>query len=588
MKNTSIKVIFVLCIGLSAKAQNIGIGTPTPHASAQLDITAANKGLLIPRMALANRPASPATGLLIYQTNSTPGFYYYDGSSWVALKTTEFSLPYTGSTSSNNAFNITSTSGNAIVGISSAASGGWYGGQFTSSSTSGSGVFGAATAASGITYGGEFVSLSTTGVGIYGEATASTGVNHGGVFKSASTEGYGVKGEATAITGATRGGLFNSYSANGVGVYAQNLSLTGSAIAIIGETYSTEGIGVAGSAISSSGNTRGVFGTNYSSDGVGVAGYAFATTGLNYGVSGGSASIQGVGVLGSGTSVTGANTGIAGQSNSPDGVGGSFYNNSSNNALALKTGQGQVQFDALAGSGNRMVMTNSTGRLIAQPVQWITNGNKMYNANNGFVGIGISNPAVNLQVNDATEGSTEGNILITNQLSGTSIFDGLRLRMNFLVASIQNNENGDMFFQTNQGVTGIYGSPAIWIKPSGAIGIGTPTPGAKLEILGSGTNQPALNINDGFMKVSGANKTAFTVTGTVANSATYFLYPGYANQAASDILIVTHNYNPSGVGGSYHNVPVGVYWDNTQWTIYSEDTATPMLGKSFNVLVIKQ
>ena len=26
--------------------------------------------------------ATPAIGLLIYQTNSTPGFYYYDGTAW--------------------------------------------------------------------------------------------------------------------------------------------------------------------------------------------------------------------------------------------------------------------------------------------------------------------------------------------------------------------------------------------------------------------------------------------------------------------------------------------------------------------------
>jgi hypothetical protein len=160
--------------------------------------------------------------------------------------------------------------------------------------------------------------------------------------------------------------------------------------------------------------------------------------------------------------------------------------------------------------------------------------------------------------------------------------------MNFHVASILNNENGDMFFQTNQGATGIYGSPAIWIKPSGAIGIGTPTPGAKLEILGSGSNQAALNINDGFLKVSGTNKTAFTVTGTAGNTFGYELNLNYANQAATDIVIVTHNYNPGGVGGSYHNAPVGVYWTGTVWAIYSEDQATPMLGKSFNVLVIKQ
>ena len=29
--------------------------------------------------------ATPATGLLIYQTNSTPGFYYYNGTVWKAV-----------------------------------------------------------------------------------------------------------------------------------------------------------------------------------------------------------------------------------------------------------------------------------------------------------------------------------------------------------------------------------------------------------------------------------------------------------------------------------------------------------------------
>jgi hypothetical protein len=64
---------------------NVGIGTTTPNSSAVLDITATGKGLLIPRMTLANRPASPATGLIIYQTDNTPGFYYYNGTSWVML-----------------------------------------------------------------------------------------------------------------------------------------------------------------------------------------------------------------------------------------------------------------------------------------------------------------------------------------------------------------------------------------------------------------------------------------------------------------------------------------------------------------------
>src|SRR5882672_4863942 len=64
-----------------------GIGTITPNASSLLEIKSTSKGVLIPRMSLAQRNgiASPATGLLIYQTNSTPGFYYYNGSAWTAV-----------------------------------------------------------------------------------------------------------------------------------------------------------------------------------------------------------------------------------------------------------------------------------------------------------------------------------------------------------------------------------------------------------------------------------------------------------------------------------------------------------------------
>jgi trimeric autotransporter adhesin len=52
-----------------------GIGTTTPDASSLLEIKSTSKGLLIPRMTLTQRNAiaAPATGLMIYQTNS-PGF----------------------------------------------------------------------------------------------------------------------------------------------------------------------------------------------------------------------------------------------------------------------------------------------------------------------------------------------------------------------------------------------------------------------------------------------------------------------------------------------------------------------------------
>ena len=64
-----------------------GIGTTTPDASSLLEIKSTTKGMLAPRMTKAQRDAivSPATGLLIFQTNSTPGFYFFNGNAWVAV-----------------------------------------------------------------------------------------------------------------------------------------------------------------------------------------------------------------------------------------------------------------------------------------------------------------------------------------------------------------------------------------------------------------------------------------------------------------------------------------------------------------------
>lgn len=63
----------------------VGIGTTTPNPSAALDIESTTSGILIPRMTMAQRDAitTPADGLLIYQTDNTIGFYYFNGTSWL-------------------------------------------------------------------------------------------------------------------------------------------------------------------------------------------------------------------------------------------------------------------------------------------------------------------------------------------------------------------------------------------------------------------------------------------------------------------------------------------------------------------------
>ena len=83
---------FLAAVVLTATTYaQVGIGTTTPDASSALDITSTTKGLLIPRMTETQRDAisSPATGLMIYQTDGTVGFYYYNGSSWANVGYTD-------------------------------------------------------------------------------------------------------------------------------------------------------------------------------------------------------------------------------------------------------------------------------------------------------------------------------------------------------------------------------------------------------------------------------------------------------------------------------------------------------------------
>ena len=68
-------IVSFLCFGVSV-AQT-GIGTTTPDVSAKLDISSTTKGLLVPRMTATEKGAiaTPAKGLLIYQTDGEAGFY---------------------------------------------------------------------------------------------------------------------------------------------------------------------------------------------------------------------------------------------------------------------------------------------------------------------------------------------------------------------------------------------------------------------------------------------------------------------------------------------------------------------------------
>jgi len=120
MKKRHLLLIFSLAISGFLHGQSVGIN-PTgaaPDATAMLDVFSTNSGLLVPRMTLAQRNAitTPASSLLIFQTNSTPGYYYNAGTpatpNWVRLYTANEGWSILGNAGTNTTNNFIGTTDN--------------------------------------------------------------------------------------------------------------------------------------------------------------------------------------------------------------------------------------------------------------------------------------------------------------------------------------------------------------------------------------------------------------------------------------------------------------------------------------------
>jgi len=89
MKKIKFLLFVFLLITINNLNAQVGINTDgsQPDHSAMLDIKSTDKGILIPRMTQAQRDAIalPATGLMVYVTDDH-SFYYFNGSSWVSVK----------------------------------------------------------------------------------------------------------------------------------------------------------------------------------------------------------------------------------------------------------------------------------------------------------------------------------------------------------------------------------------------------------------------------------------------------------------------------------------------------------------------
>lgn len=120
MKQLFTGFLAFLCVGFTYA--QVGIGTVDPHPSSILDISSADKGILIPRIDLGNLTTTspitnPVKSLMVWNTDAAngganEGFYFWTGADWNRIATSS------GSGSSGNSWSMSgnNTGGSDFLG----------------------------------------------------------------------------------------------------------------------------------------------------------------------------------------------------------------------------------------------------------------------------------------------------------------------------------------------------------------------------------------------------------------------------------------------------------------------------------------
>jgi len=315
MNKYSSFMLAAVLLSANAQAQNVGIGTTTPASAAALEVNASGKGFLPPRVASAAAIANPVQGLLVFQTNSPAGYYYYTGTAWTQLSPVGTDWTTTGNASTTAGTNFLGTTdaqalvvktngsaatnermrvlpdGRVVVNRATAQAGDLF-------SAYGTGSNGAINSTANVTdfaingyssgnFGGVYGENTGAGQGVLG---INTNIGVGVYGTNNNANGYGVFGYNQAA-GIGLGGL----STGGVAVNGQTSSST--APGIRGFNQNTNGTGVLALGNNISAGTSLAGGAGLAANGTSVGAYALATN-----------ATSGVGLVGSGNGITTFNT----------------------------------------------------------------------------------------------------------------------------------------------------------------------------------------------------------------------------------------------------------------------------------------
>ncbi len=352
MRKSLILIVYVIGLVGFLKAQNVGINSTgaVPDASAGLDVSFSDKGVLMPRVDIDDLSTespitSATTSLLVYNTNTTtgPGYFYWDGTNWIkmfddsdgkAWKT----IGNAGTTPGTNflgtiddvdlAFNTNNSERMRIINTGEVGIG-------TTTPSYPLTVTSATAAVTGAFFNTE---ASSNNYAVYGDATTTDNYGFGGVFLG----GYiGVRANVTAdgsgsyfgIYSNVSGGTGNNYGIygksdgdDGFGMYAKNTNTSGTGLLVVGNNASGTYL-TGGSAIAATGTITGVLGYVTDADGTGLIGTGDGQTTITTLTGGSGIAGSGLecGVYGIANSATGS--GVLGQNSDDDGWAGNFQGN---------------------------------------------------------------------------------------------------------------------------------------------------------------------------------------------------------------------------------------------------------------------
>jgi len=193
-----------------AQGMAINESGTSANSSAMLDVSSTSKGLLMPRMLASQRLliSSPATGLLVYQTDGTAGYYYYTGSAWINLGAAE-QMHKQVFTSSGLFITSANTTTNTLFKVTVTGGGGGGGGyNSTTYGINGGGGGGGSTSITWVSG----LSSSTGYTASVGAGGAGGAINGNGATGGNS---YFIAGSATVTAIGGGGGLQGGYSPSG-------------------------------------------------------------------------------------------------------------------------------------------------------------------------------------------------------------------------------------------------------------------------------------------------------------------------------------------------------------------------------------